>query len=84
MPTLINFILFISLFYRDEMAEATTSKIYVHDVEPLKGSKKIRKRKCTVPVANVLDGPRVQWTAPMLHLGLSVSSSDFHPLDVCQ
>lgn len=35
-----------------------------------------------VPVANVLEGPRVQWIGPMLHLGLSVSSSDYHQLDV--
>ena len=32
----------------------------------------------------MLEGPRVQWTAPMLHWDLPVSSSDYHLWDYYQ
>lgn len=65
------------------MAKATTSKIHVQVIELLEESTQYFS-KMIVPVANVLEGPLVQWIAPVLHLGLSVSSFDYHPQDVSQ
>jgi hypothetical protein len=52
----------------------------------LKRPKRVRHEKqgLAVPVANVLEGPQVQWTALTLRWDLPVSLSDYHLWDYYQ
>lgn len=49
-------------------------------MQTIKEATRVRDEKqgLALPAANALVGPRAQWTAPVLHWDLPVSSSDYY------